>query len=245
MTGWRFGTVLLAMALCGSACASTAPMGRNSDDRATGGGGGAQGGSGNDTLCSPFGPTCSNFSREDCPCGQHCTCYECSPEDGRVGIWEWDGECATGGTGGTQPVGGSGGANGGAGTAIGGGGVGGGVAGTPETVVCSGLDGTGCGENEWCYHSPPSSCTLEAGGTCVARFAACSDACPGECGCDGRFYCSACRAAQVGVDVTQDMECLDSFGPGAACDDDSECAELLLCCDGECAIAMDGACPEP
>lgn len=111
--------------------------------------------------------------------------------------------------------------------------------------MCNGSDGTGCEENEWCYHPAPASCTSEPGGTCSRRPAACSNTCPGACGCDGRFYCGACSAARAGVDVTQDLDCQDNFGPGAVCEDDTECAEGLLCCDGECAISVDGACPEP
>ncbi|MCA9604249.1 MAG: hypothetical protein KC619_01555 [Myxococcales bacterium] len=53
------------------------------------------------------------------------------------------------------------------------------------------LDGVGCGGS----------------GTCVPRPTACSDPCPGVCGCDGITYCNACDANVAGVEVERNTPC--------------------------------------
>lgn len=36
---------------------------------------------------------------------------------------------------------------------------------------------------------------------------ACTQDCPGVCGCDGKFYCNGCLAAKEGIAVVQGETC--------------------------------------
>jgi hypothetical protein len=91
-------------------------------------------------------------------------------------------------------------------------GMGGADGGAPK--VCGGKIGTPCGADEWCAYSPAGSCgAADNTGICQPRPQACTDDCPGVCGCDGKFYCNACGAEGAGVDVSSSTDCLIS--PGA------------------------------
>ncbi len=48
----------------------------------------------------------------------------------------------------------------------------------------------------------------DQGGVCRTRAQACTADCPGVCGCDGKFYCNACSAQALGVDVSTSRTCL-------------------------------------
>ncbi len=70
---------------------------------------------------------------------------------------------------------------------------------------------TPCGADAYCVYD--DVCGREAPGHCEPRPEVCTEDCPGVCGCDGRFYCNACLAASMGVDVDPADTCR-----GADCD---------------------------
>lgn len=73
---------------------------------------------------------------------------------------------------------------------------------TPPGGVCGGLAGGSCGADEYCDFPDDAMCgAADQTGTCQPRPEICTDDCPGVCGCDGMFYCNACNAAALGVDV--------------------------------------------
>jgi hypothetical protein len=77
---------------------------------------------------------------------------------------------------------------------------------------------TTCAPGDYCQLPGTAACRREhAQALCSAAPASCELECPGVCGCDGRFYCNACRAAQAGVDVAPaDTSCM-----AAGCRDDA------------------------
>ena len=89
--------------------------------------------------------------------------------------------------------------------------------------VC-GVRGTDpCPSDQYCDFPDEAMCgAADAPGTCRARPDACTEDCPGVCGCDGQFHCNACAAASAGVDVDPDGSCapadcapMDATGQGA------------------------------
>jgi hypothetical protein len=99
----------------------------------------------------------------------------------------------------------------GSGTADGGG------TGGSAPKVCSGKQGAPCDAAAWCAFDPPGSCgTADAGGLCQPRPEACTEDCPGVCGCDGNFYCNACGAQAAGVDVSSSKGCMAAGGEVSA-----------------------------
>jgi hypothetical protein len=82
-----------------------------------------------------------------------------------------------------------------------------------------------CASDEWCDF-PDSACgAADVGGTCQKRPTACTQDCPGVCGCDGRFYCNGCEAHAAGVDESGESGC-----QGAPCAGDGQCSGGLKCC---------------
>jgi hypothetical protein len=79
--------------------------------------------------------------------------------------------------------------------------------GTPQ--VCGGLRGATCGAGMFCDFEPAAICgAADATGICRPRPQVCPADCPGVCGCDGKFYCSACVAQSMGFDDSPDKSCL-------------------------------------
>ncbi|WP_437595553.1 hypothetical protein [Sorangium sp. So ce590] len=109
----------------------------------------------------------------------------------------------SGGAGGAGAAGGTGGAGGDTSSTSSGGG-------TP--VVCGGRSGGICGAEEYCDFPDDSCGTFDSEGQCSARPGGCPADCPGVCGCDGQFYCNACGAHQAGVDVSENISCIDPVG---------------------------------
>ena len=128
---------------------------------------------------------------------------------------------STGGSSGRSGAGGGSGSSGKGGTS-GAGGRGG---------VCGGLLGSVCESNEWCDFPDGAVCgATDVTGTCRPRPTACTQDCPGVCGCDGAFHCNECIAQQAGVDITGDRSCQRDGGSQAGCRSDTECSPGLRCC---------------
>jgi hypothetical protein len=91
----------------------------------------------------------------------------------------------------------------------------GGNGGAPPANICGGKAGLTCGPDAWCQFDPPGSCGgFDNTGTCQPKPSPCPPDCPGVCGCDGNFYCSACAAHLAGTDVSQNGTCFpDAGGP--------------------------------
>lgn len=67
-------------------------------------------------------------------------------------------------------------------------------------------------------------------GTCQPRPSACTEDCPGVCGCDGHDYCNACLAEQSGVSVAHEGSCAAPSCEGlsyCACTATPGCAPLI------------------
>lgn len=117
----------------------------------------------------------------------------------------------------------------------------------PSPTMCDEL--RRCDGEHYCDRE---SCGGE--GVCVRRPDACTDDCPGVCGCDGTDYCNACDAAVAGVDVAHAGPCGACSGRDY-CDCSGGCEPLIdlstgcICpcddpfnCTGElCACACGGA----
>lgn len=67
-----------------------------------------------------------------------------------------------------------------------------------------------CGAGEYCALPAAAKCDRsDSDAQCLTVPDSCATDCPGVCGCDGRFYCNACRAERAGVDVTEsDTDCM-------------------------------------
>lgn len=62
-----------------------------------------------------------------------------------------------------------------------------------------------CTDDEYCAVPDTGACDrANASATCKPRPEHCDPGCPGVCGCNGDFYCNACRAARRGVAVAPD-----------------------------------------
>jgi hypothetical protein len=76
--------------------------------------------------------------------------------------------------------------------------------------ICGGIRGATCAANSYCSFTAAAICGFaDATGVCRPRPQGCTADCPGVCGCDGKFYCNACTAQGMGVDVNaNDRSCL-------------------------------------
>lgn len=75
-------------------------------------------------------------------------------------------------------------------------------------AFCGGKAGIPCAVDEWCQFDPLTPCgNADGGGTCQPRPQGCPADCPGACGCNGVFYCNACKAHASGVDVAEGLSC--------------------------------------
>ena len=79
---------------------------------------------------------------------------------------------------------------------------------SPPGNVCGGLQGGACAPDEYCDFPDEALCgAADQTGICQPRPQVCTLDCPGVCGCDDQFYCNACEAAAVGVDVSPGSSC--------------------------------------
>ncbi len=103
----------------------------------------------------------------------------------------------TGGSGGTGGTGGTAGASGSAGT-------GGGDPDGATGAMCGGIASIPCPDPDvtFCDYDDKEDCGMgDIMGVCTPRPGNCTEDCPGICGCDGIFYCNACKAHQAGKDT--------------------------------------------
>jgi hypothetical protein len=75
-----------------------------------------------------------------------------------------------------------------------------------EPVLCGGIGGEKCGEEEVCFLKP-GVCDGQATGRCVREPAECLVPKLPVCGCDGETYNSLCDATLEGVQVESEGEC--------------------------------------
>jgi len=116
------------------------------------------------------------------------------------------GRGSTAGSGGGG-AGGSGGSGGTAGSA--------GTSGDSDAsgAMCGGFASLQCPEPmvAFCDYDDKSACgQTDATGVCTLRPAACTDDCPGVCGCNGKFYCNPCQAHRDGTDIHPMGTCSDA-----------------------------------
>ena len=101
------------------------------------------------------------------------------------------------------------------GTGSGGTGGSGGTSGDTDAsgAHCGGFASLQCPEPtaEFCDYDEKQACgQTDASGVCKPRPAACTDDCPGVCGCNGKFYCNACQANRDGTDIHPMGTCSDA-----------------------------------
>lgn len=74
----------------------------------------------------------------------------------------------------------------------------------PEMGGCAG--GDHCGAGQYCER-PQGAC--EEVGQCAARPEFCIEIYQPVCGCDGKTYANACKAAAAGASIVAERECLN------------------------------------
>ncbi len=84
-------------------------------------------------------------------------------------------------------------------------------AGGAGPVFCGGEAGVTCAGGQVCDFADDHCGGDDSAGTCQPLPDGCPPDCPGVCGCDGQFHCSACAAHAAGTDVNVNGSCL-GFG---------------------------------
>lgn len=88
------------------------------------------------------------------------------------------------------------------------GGGSGGSGGAPNTgLMCGGFAGIQCPAGNYCDFVDGFCGATDSFGTCKPIPGGCPTDCPGVCGCDNKFYCNQCDAAQAGVNITINQTC--------------------------------------
>ncbi len=101
----------------------------------------------------------------------------------------------------------------------------------PRERPCGGIVGFRfCREGEYCA---TESCQPNAPGVCTRRPDFCPEVFQPVCGCDGRTYGNACKAASAGVGVTGVGPCPEP-PPPAACRDNGDCGAGEYCAKERC-----------
>lgn len=75
--------------------------------------------------------------------------------------------------------------------------------------VCGGMQGARCANpNEFCQYSERAQCgAADQLGVCTPRPQICTEEYMPVCGCDGRTYATACKAASNGISVVYQGTC--------------------------------------
>ena len=72
--------------------------------------------------------------------------------------------------------------------------------------VCGGIQGIGCGEDQYC-NLGIGNCCCDFQGTCEEQPEMCTMNYDPVCGCDGTTYGNACQAAAAGISIDREGEC--------------------------------------
>lgn len=98
-----------------------------------------------------------------------------------------------------------------------------------QSSTCGGIAGLQCDDSEYCDYDQALGCGIADGsGVCHPRPQLCTADFQPVCGCDGKTYSNACRAAANGADVAQLGKCDDEPSAcggllGLACGADEYC----------------------
>ena len=91
---------------------------------------------------------------------------------------------------------------------------------SPPPVICGGLLGTSCPDQEYCKFLPSTRCgSGDQTGECTPKAEVCDDIYSPVCGCDGKTYSNGCSASAAGVSVQTAGECPSpgTLGVGDSC----------------------------